>query len=98
MLWGDQSMSYGDEVVRSADVFLFDVKNWGRDTIFDFDEFDTIMFTPESGVGSIADLEFQGSVAGTLISFTPSSAGPNDVNEIFVRGAQPMALMDDIAF
>jgi len=88
-LYGDQPL-WGASVPTSADTFVFDVKNWGRDVIADFDDKDKIQFGGTSGVTSFEDLHIEeftrkdGSVY-TVISYQPAGGNPGDVNEIVLQ-------------
>jgi len=92
VLYGDQPL-WGASPPISADTFLFDVKNWGRDIIMDFDDLDKIQFGGTSGVASYEDLNIEeltrkdGSVY-TVISYQPSGGDPSNVNEIVLVGVK----------
>jgi len=104
ILYGDQSL-VGPTVPSSADTFVFDVKNWGRDTIADFDDgMDKIQFGGTSGVTDFEDLHIEeftnkdGSFY-TVISYQPPWGNPGDVNEIKLLGIKESDVdPDDVLF
>jgi len=104
VMYGDQPI-WGASVPSSADVFLFDVKNWGRDSIMDFDDgLDKIQFGSASGVTNFNELEVEQFTSKfgeiyTVISFQATNGDPTHVNEIVLRGIEEDQIgLDDFIF